>query len=167
MTLKPKPQFSDGFKPEKPELRTMISGGQTGVDRAALDVAIALSIAHAGWCPFGRRAEDGIIPERYHLRETESEHYAVRTRRNIIEAEATLILYGKKLEGGTLLTKRLAMELRRPMRCQRLAGRVSSNGIREWLLEQKIKTLNVAGPRASKEPAIYRQAFDFLMQLLG
>lgn len=85
-------------------VRRIVSGGQTGVDRAALDVAMQLSIEHGGWCPRGRLAEDGTIPSRYDLRETRSAKYHVRTERNVVDSDATLILYRKSLTGGTLLT---------------------------------------------------------------
>ena len=98
-------------------IEKVVSGGQTGVDRAALDVAIYLDIPHGGWCPRGRRAEDGRIPETYQLRETSSRDYASRTEQNILDSDATLILYAKKLSGGSGLTLRLAQQHRRPVLC--------------------------------------------------
>ncbi len=92
----------------------IISGGQTGVDRAALDAAIELGIAHGGWCPLGRLAEDGRIPERYQLCETDSPEYAVRTERNVAESDTTLILFRGWISGGTELTLRLAQRYGRP-----------------------------------------------------
>jgi len=86
----------------------IISGGQTGVDRGALDAAARLGIAHGGWCPRGRRAEDGEIPERYRLRETPSRRYAQRTAWNVRDSDATLVLIEGDLAGGTALTVRLA-----------------------------------------------------------
>ncbi len=88
----------------------IVSGGQTGVDRAALDVAIALGIEHGGWCPRGRLAEDGTIPARYLLRETSSSEYAVRTEQNVIDSDGTLVIYYQRLQRGSLLTYRLAKE---------------------------------------------------------
>ena len=85
-------------------LDKIISGGQTGVDRAALDVALALGLAVGGGCPKGRRAEDGIIPDRYPLTETPEPNYEARTRRNVEDADGTLILNRGKLDGGTALT---------------------------------------------------------------
>ncbi len=93
---------------------TIVSGGQTGVDRAALDVAIAIGIAHGGWCPAGRLSEDGSIPSRYELRETDSHEYPVRTEQNVIDSDATLILYEGRLKGGTLLTQRICRRLGKP-----------------------------------------------------
>src|SRR4030042_6079458 len=86
----------------------ILSGGQTGADRSALDVAIALGISHGGWCPRGRLAEDGRIPDRYQLRETDYREYAVRTEQNVVDSDATLILCSGVLSGGTELTLRLA-----------------------------------------------------------
>ena len=91
-----------------PILRTIVSGGQTGVDRAALDVAIALGFAHGGWCPAGRLAEDGPIAARYALRETTSAAYDVRTERNVLDSDGTLVLASGEPRGGSALTCRLA-----------------------------------------------------------
>ena len=104
----------------KRQLEKIISGGQTGVDRAALDAAIELGIPHGGWCPRGRRAEDGAIPTRYQLKEIEGIDYSERTRRNILESDATLILTSGPLQGGTLLTFNLCNKLGRPVRVVQL-----------------------------------------------
>ena len=102
----------------------IVSGGQTGVDRGALDAAIELAIPHGGWCPRGRLAEDGPIPEQYGLIETDSPDYPSRTQRNVVESDATLILFRGRIAGGTELTFRLAEEHQRP----RLAGRSRRRG---------------------------------------
>jgi hypothetical protein len=81
-------------------LQRIVSGGQAGVDRAALDWAIARGIPHGGWCPAGRIAEDGMIPERYQLRETASPGYRERTRRNVEDSDGTLILNLGELDAG-------------------------------------------------------------------
>ena len=94
--------------------KKIISGGQAGVDRAALDAAIALNMPHGGWCPRGRLAEDGRISDRYRLRETDSSDYAVRTERNVLDSDATLVLCRGEPRGGTLLTIRLAQRHGRP-----------------------------------------------------
>ena len=95
------------------QLNTVISGGQSGVDRAALDAAIQLSIAHGGWCPQGRRAIDGMIDERYQLTETPSAHYSQRTEWNIRDSDATLILGWGPLDGGSALTAKLAGQMKK------------------------------------------------------
>ena len=76
----------------------IVSGGQTGVDRGALNAAIALGIEHGGWCPAGRVSEDGTIPSRYEMTETDSADYPTRTQQNVIDSDATLILYEQKLK---------------------------------------------------------------------
>jgi len=95
-------------------LNKIISGGQTGVDRAALDVGLALGLAVGGWCPKGRRAEDGGIPDRYPLMETPERNYQSRTRRNIEDSDGTLLLNQGKLDGGTALTVAHARQIGKP-----------------------------------------------------
>jgi Circularly permutated YpsA SLOG family len=148
-------------------IERIVSGGQTGVDRAALDIAIELDIPHGGWCPRGRRAEDGVIPVHYQVQEHPSEHYADRTRQNVIDSDGTLILYGNRLEGGTLMTARYAEEQGKAVFRVRLSGRVSYIACIEWLEAKKIRVLNIAGPRASKDRQIYEKSLRFLRQLLG
>ncbi len=95
--------------------KKIISGGQTGVDRAALDWAISRVIDHGGWCPHGRLAQDGLLPSRYILRETQSPGYSQRTRLNIEEADATLLVHCGPLMGGSDLTQRFAIKLIKPL----------------------------------------------------
>jgi len=148
-------------------IERIVSGGQTGVDRAALDVAIELQIPHGGWCPLGRIAEDGLIPDRYQLEEHTSPKYSDRTKRNVIDSDATLVLYSSILEGGTFKTFRYAESIGKQCLKIRLshAGRIER--VSEWLEKANARTLNIAGPRASKEPEIYRRAFDYLMQVFA
>ncbi len=144
----------------------IISGGQTGVDRAALDAAIELGIAHGGWCPQGRLAEDGRIPDCYQLRETDSPEYAVRTERNVVEGDATLILFRGQIAGGTELTLRLAQRHGRPHISVDLDAAPEPAGLRRWLDEQRVKVLNVAGPRESQSPGIGTLSREFLARVL-
>ncbi|MEM8733923.1 MAG: putative molybdenum carrier protein [Planctomycetota bacterium] len=132
----------------------IVSGGQTGVDRAALDFALAQKIEHGGWCPKGRLAEDGAIPNQYVLRETESREYRVRTERNVVDSDGTLLLYRYRLSGGTLLTHRFAKEHERPVYRVRLERPGNWLPLIEWLQDTAITTLNVAGPRESSNPGI-------------
>lgn len=150
-----------------PALRKIVSGGQTGVDRAALDVAIALRIAHGGWCPAGRRAEDGRIPARYRLRETTSREYRVRTTRNVADADATLILCDGPLRGGTALTARVGAERRKPLLVVDLADPPPPADVRAWIVANGLETLNVAGPRESTAPGIHRRAAAYLRVVLA
>ncbi len=147
-------------------LRKIISGGQTGVDRAALDVAKSLNIQEGGWCPNGRRAEDGEISSEYSLKETDSSDYPERTRLNIEDADATLILYLNVLEGGTRYTFQYARDINKPIKLIDLNKTRDVNSVSDWLIQEDIKILNIAGPRASKCPEIYQIAYDFLIQAL-
>jgi predicted Rossmann fold nucleotide-binding protein DprA/Smf involved in DNA uptake len=149
------------------DVERIVSGGQTGVDRAALDVALALGVACGGWCPAGRLAEDGAIPERYPLRETASAAYPERTRRNLLESDATLILYRRKMRGGTALTARLARHHGRPCLALDLEAGAEAAAIRRWLIEHDVQVLNVAGPRESEAPGIHAQATELLRQLFA
>jgi hypothetical protein len=145
----------------------IVSGGQTGVDRAALDVALALGMPCGGWCPQGRSAEDGQIPARYPLQETEGRKYKFRTSLNVRDSDATLILNLGPLEGGTGLTKILAVKLRRPYLVVELDKDQDMQSVQDWLKENGVKVLNVAGPRESKRPGIHDQAANYLKKLLS
>lgn len=145
----------------------VVSGGQTGADRAALDAAISLSLDHGGWCPRGRRAEDGEIQPRYQLTETNSAGYRDRTRRNVEDADGTLIFNKGELQGGTLLTLRCAETAGRPCKVVDPDDEDSLDEVLLWITDNRIKTLNVAGPRASRQPLIYRSTYNYLRRLLG
>lgn len=149
-----------------PLLKRIVSGGQTGVDRAALDVAIELGIEHGGWCPKGRIAEDGRIPAIYQLRETDEAEYSVRTERNVIDSDGTLILYQTVLQGGTSLTNRLAKSRGKPHMRVRLDHPVDIPAIQKWLNDERIESLNVAGPRESSRPGITALAAKVLRRVL-
>jgi hypothetical protein len=145
----------------------IISGGQTGVDRAAWDVAIKLSIDHGGWSPRGRKAEDGIIPERYNTQETKSSEWNERTELNVKAADGTLIIVKQPLNEdvspGTFFTKQCADKEKKPVLVVDLSA--PKNWYQEvtaWIKQHNIKTLNVAGPRASQEQNIYDETHAFL-----
>ena len=148
-------------------VQRLISGGQTGIDRGALDAAIAIGIPHGGWCPAGRRAEDGPIPLQYELRECDSPEYRGRTRLNVDSADGTLILCAGEPTGGTGLTLELATQLRRPYLVVDPQDPNSVACVHEWLGAQQIRTLNVAGPRESTWPGAARLAETFMRQLLS
>jgi hypothetical protein len=135
-------------------LEKIISGGQTGVDRAALDWAIDQGIAHGGWCPKDRRAEDGVIPERYDLQETPRRRYDQRTRWNVRDADATLIVtLTEDLLGGTLLTRQYGFAIKKP--CLHVfPGIAWRDAIAAFCGTHVIRILNVAGPRRSSAPGI-------------
>jgi predicted Rossmann-fold nucleotide-binding protein len=145
----------------------IISGGQTGVDRAALDVAAEFGIPCGGWCPRGRRAEDGIIPPKYPLEETSSPDYPQRTEMNIQDSDGTLILtYGHPV-GGTLLTLRLARKHHKPYLLIDLGEGGEALKVQEWLKNSGVQTLNVAGPRESEAPGIHARALNFLQTIFA
>jgi Circularly permutated YpsA SLOG family len=144
----------------------IVSGGQTGVDRAALDVAIRLGIPCGGWVPRGRRAEDGPVPCRYPMQETKSRAYAPRTQRNVEDSDATLILCRGRPSGGTALTVACAAVLGRPHRIVDLQGASVPADIRKWLCDNAIGVLNVGGPRESTSPGVYGEAVAFLDAVL-
>ncbi len=156
---------SDASAKWRSPVRRIVSGGQTGVDQGGLDAAIELQIEHGGWCPAGRICEEGVIPDRYQLVETESSDYAFRTRRNVIDSDATLILARGPLTGGTALTQRHAVARNRPHRVVDLDHPPSVENMRAWLSDAKIGVLNIAGPRESGAPGIRQQARDFLLTI--
>ena len=145
----------------------IISGGQTGVDRAALDVALELGLACGGWCPKGRRAEDGPIAKRYPLRETSSRAYPQRTRCNVLDSDGTLILTRGRPTGGTALTIQIAEKNGKPYLVIDLNGPLDPGRVQAWCRTQQIHVLNVAGVRASESPGIYERATDFLKAVLS
>ncbi|GCE45595.1 putative molybdenum carrier protein [Thermosporothrix hazakensis] len=135
----------------------IVSGGQTGADRAALDWAMAHHIPYGGWCPAGRLAEDGPLDARYELQETPTSSYAQRTEWNVRDSDGTVLFsLSPHLTGGTLLTLRLARKYRRPYLHLYQTERQQNPATRllAFLQTYNIQRLNVAGPRASTEPAI-------------
>ena len=148
-------------------LNTIISGGQTGVDRAALDIAIELNISHGGYCPLGRKAEDGIIPMKYKLIELESALYADRTMKNVVSSDGTLILHSGIITNGTTLTKEFCIKENKPLIIINIfdVSKTSRLNFSDWLKENSINILNVAGQRES-EKGNYEIAKQVLYQLL-
>jgi len=137
----------------------IVSGGQTGADRAALDIALALGMETGGWVPGGRLAEDGVIPERYpNLVEAESACPAVRTELNVRDSDATVIFSHGAPTGGTALTESLVHRYGRLLLLLDLStmtGIDASIRLREWLARHRPLVLNVAGARDSEDPEIY------------
>jgi hypothetical protein len=146
----------------------IVSGGQTGADRAALDFAIAHSIPHGGWCPRGRLAEDGALEGCYELRETPEEEYPQRTEWNVRDSDGTLILTEGPLTGGTLATAELARDrFRRPLLVLDFEAQPDPGAVLPWLRAHDIQVLNVAGPRESHCPGIHARATAFLTDLFA
>ena len=140
-------------------LHKLIGGGRTGANRAARDAGLALGLAVGGWCLKGRRAEDGIIPDRYPLVETPEWRFQNRTRRNIEDADGTLILNQGKLDGGTALTAR---QIGKPCLIVALEEGIEPATFRDWLAANHLAVLNVAGPRESQRPGVYAAAIHCL-----
>jgi hypothetical protein len=145
----------------------IVSGGQSGVDRAALDVALELGIECGGWCPAGRWAEDGPVPARYPLRETPSADTAQRTEWNVRDSDGTLLLTSGGASPGTDLTRDIARRLGRPVFSWPVDATEDVGLFRRWLQVYGVHTLNVAGPRESEAPGIYDRARRILRACLG
>ncbi|HEX8320044.1 putative molybdenum carrier protein [Longimicrobium sp.] len=145
---------------------TLVSGGQTGVDRAALDVAMERGMAVGGWCPAGRWAEDGPIAPDYPLRETPSADPAQRTEWNVRDSHGTLLLVTDAASAGTELTREAAQRFGQPLHISRLDALPNVDHFRRWLRAHRITVLNVAGPRESESPGIYDAARDYLRAVL-
>lgn len=147
----------------------IISGGQTGADRAALDFAIHHGLPHSGWCPLGRLAEDGIIPARYALSETSLPDYRQRTEWNVRDSDFTLIFtLALHPRGGSLETIAFARELGRPfLHVSRGLGGDPVSTLRQLFTSRAIPRLNVAGSRESEEPGIYSWVYDTLAEAMG
>lgn len=147
----------------------IISGGQTGVDQAGLDAAIFCGIPHGGWLPAGRKTEDGPLSTRYKLVEMLSPSYRERTRKNVMEADATLIISRGTLTGGSALTAAIASELHKPHLHIDLNQHDHSTAVtkvKSWLRDYGTDVLNVAGPRASSDKLIYQDAYLLVVEVL-
>ena len=143
----------------------IISGGQTGADRAALDFAIDNNIPHGGWIPKGRITEAGQLPDKYHLQEMATTSYDKRTEQNVIDSNGTVIVSHGTLTGGSALTRTFAIKHYKP--CLHLDMNSTTiieaaDSLNNWIEKSKIEILNVAGPRVSKDNKIYQVTKDIL-----
>jgi len=147
-------------------IKKIISGGQTGVDRAALDAAIRMGIPHGGWIPKGRLTEEGPLPDTYHLDEMKTDSYPERTEKNVEVSDGTLIISRGALTGGTEYTRKMVLKHGKQMLHIDLSLHASpldaASLVSSWVEMQRIEILNVAGPRASKDPNIYVEALGIL-----
>lgn len=149
----------------------VVSGGQTGADRAGLDAAIELGLQTGGWVPKGRLAEDGAIPESYSsLRETDSAHYPERTALNVRDSDCTVIVSQGELTGGSLLTLEIARRYGKPAIHIDLCSETleeAVNRLRDWLNRNGCRVVNIAGPRASSDPEIYSKVRRLIVEALA
>ena len=151
-------------------IQKIVSGGQTGADRAALDFAIKHNIPYGGWVPKGRKTEDGTLPEKYHLQEMPTGEYSARTEQNVLDSDGTLIVSQGRLTGGSALTEFLADWHHKPcihVDMDRINLTEAAEMVRRWIEDNEIRILNVAGPRASKDSAIYQITMNVLEAILG
>lgn len=151
-------------------LKKIISGGQTGADRGALDAAIRLGIPHGGWIPKGRIAEDGPLAATYRLSEMPTDSYTERTEKNVMESDGTLIVSHGAPTGGTEYTRKMVLKHGKQMLHidMNLYGNLldAATLVKDWIEIHNIETLNVAGPRASKDPHIYELTLALLTYLV-
>ncbi len=151
-------------------LRKIISGGQTGADRGALDGAISCSFAYGGAVPAGRKCEDGPLPQNYLMEELASEQYRDRTEKNVADADATLIVSHGALTGGSALTEKIARRLSKP--CLHIDFNQASmaealDKTAHWVEHHRVCVLNVAGPRSSSDPQIYELTRLLVVSLIS
>lgn len=152
-------------------IKKIISGGQTGADIAGIDTALELGIEYGGSIPKGRRTEEGTLPERYDkIIELETTSYPIRTEKNVVDADATLILTYNKMGSGSALTIKLAKKHKKPYLHINLEKKQDTEAIqevREWLTKVKPNVLNVAGSRESTSKGIYSRTYKILKEVLG
>ncbi|MGA7129391.1 MAG: putative molybdenum carrier protein [Chthoniobacterales bacterium] len=147
---------------------TIVSGGQTGADRAALDWALAHGVPCGGWCPKGRKAEDGRIDPKYPLKETPSESYLQRTEWNVRDSDATVLFsIEPTLTGGSLRTMEFARKHGKPYMHLCAGDNAVAEQLKAFIEEHRVKILNVAAPRASKEPKVGQFVMALLDEVLG
>lgn len=154
-------------KIETEMLKKIISGGQTGADRAALDAALAIGIPHGGSCPYGRVAEDGVISARYNLTEIGG-GYRQRTKTNVLEADGTVVFYDAYMQGGTEATALFCMRFKKPYKLidiETVSPQTAAMLVSKFVVEYEVATLNIAGPRAGSCVRIYDFVYSVISQV--
>lgn len=144
----------------------IISGGQTGVDRAALDFALHNNLLCRGWCPLGRLAEDGVLKPVYPLNETFSSDPKIRTEMNVLNSDGTLIIIFEEMDEGTRFAFDIANHNFKPVFVWELLKKTNPQHFKNWLKKNKLEILNIAGPRESFSPGIYEETICLLGSLL-
>jgi hypothetical protein len=147
-------------------LTQIVSGGQTGVDRAALDAALAVGFPCGGRCPSDRAAEDGVISEEYPLVPVACGGYRQRTLKNVQDSDGTAILFNQSLTGGTKLTRDLCIREKKPfivLDAVQISTERATSAVLRFIEENEIEILNVGGPRASGWP----EGYQFALALVG
>ena len=150
-------------------IKKIISGGQTGADRAALDVAIRLGIPHGGWIPKGRLTEKGPLPQKYRLQEMPTDSYPARTEQNVIDSDGTLIIGRGKLTGGTDYTRHMTLKHKKQLLgidLDQIGLYDAASLVASWIKMRRIAILNVAGPRASEDRQIYSDVITILQRAI-
>jgi hypothetical protein len=152
------------------KISKIISGGQTGADQAALDAAAKIKIPYGGWIPKGRKTEAGRLPDRYRMCEMPTKSYALRTEQNVVCSDGTLIISHGPLSGGSKYTQAMAAKHSKPYLhinlCESGDAKAAESA-KAFVKENKIKILNVAGPRASEDPRIYLAAMRLITRVLS
>jgi len=150
-------------------IKKIISGGQTGADRAALDVARKFDLSHGGWIPKGRKTEKGPLPEIYKLKEMPTDSYEARTEQNVLDSDGTLIIARGKLTGGSDYTRHMTLKHKKQLLGidLNLIGHFDAASLAaSWIKLQRVQVLNVAGPRTSKDRQIYSDVVIILEQVV-
>jgi hypothetical protein len=150
-------------------IKKIISGGQTGAEQAALDAAIQWQIPYGGWITKGRLTEAGILPDKYQLQEMSTDSYPERTKQNVIDSNGTLIISHGPLSGGSQFTQNIAIKHNKPylhIDLNETDAFDAAKQVYKWITVNKVETLNVTGPKAGKDPYIYRATLHFMEILL-
>ena len=148
-------------------IKKIISGGQTGVDRAALDIALEEGIDCGGSCPAGRFADDGPIPDKYPLQETSDKDHYVRTENNVRDSDGSLLIYRGRLHGGTAYAVEMAKQLGRPVMAVNMEKPPAVSDVVAWIEKNRLQVLHIGGQRENSSPGIYSQAGDFIRTIIA
>jgi len=151
-------------------IEKIVSGGQTGADQAALDVALELDMPHGGWIEKGRKTENGILPEKYKLKEMATSDYYKPAEQTVVDSDGILIISHGKLKNGSAITLKLAKKHHRPwlhIDLNAMNAFKATKTVNSWIVQYNVKVLNVAGPQASKDPDIYKATKKILRSVIA